>query len=112
MRAVRLNKMSGRKRTGGAAIASVPSSRRVETPPPRLPGCPFLDLSPDELGELMSPTLDSEDCRLSNDAPGSGLSMPNYDHFLAVLGDGRWLGRAEAGKGVRHSLMVDLFDWS
>jgi hypothetical protein len=77
-----------------------------------MPGCPFVDLSPDELGELMSPVLDPEDCRPLNDAAGGGLSMPNYDHFLAVLGDGRWLGRAEAGKGVRHSLMVDRFDWS
>jgi hypothetical protein len=104
--------MTGKKRTGGAAIESVPSSRRVETPPPRLSGCPFVDLSPDELGELMSPVLDPEDCRPLNDAAGGGLSMPNYDYFLSVLGVGRWLKRSEAGKDVRHRLMVHSFNWS
>ena len=107
-----MNEMSGRTRTGGSAVPSLPNPRRVETPPPRMPGSPFLALSPDELGELMSPVLDSEDCRPLNDAPGSGLNMPDYDHFLAVLGDGRWLGRAEAGKDGRHRLMVDSFDWT
>ena len=38
--------------------------------------------------------------------------MPNYDHFLSVLGVGRWLARAEVGKDVRHRLMVDSFNWS
>ena len=104
--------MSGRKRTGGAAVPFVPNPRTVKTSPPRMPGCPFEALSPDELGELMSPVLAPEDCRPLNDAAGGGLSMPNYDHFLAVLGVGRWLGRAEVGKDVRHRLMVDLFDWS
>jgi hypothetical protein len=104
--------MSGRKRTGGVALPSVPSPRTVKTSPPRMPGCPFVDLSPDELGELMSPVLAPEDCRPLNDAAGGGLSMPNYDYFLSVLGDGRWLGRAEVGKDVRHRSMVYSFNWS
>ena len=104
--------MTGRKRTGGVALSSLPNPQSVKTPPPRMPGCPFLELPPDELGELMSPVLDPEDCRPLNDAAGGGLSMPNYDHFLAVLGVGRWLARAEVGKDVRHRLMVDSFNWS
>jgi hypothetical protein len=104
--------MSGRTRTGGVALPSVPSPRSVKTSPPLMPGCPFLELPPDELGELMSPVLAPEDCRPLNDAAGGGLSMPNYDYFLSVLGVGRWLSRAEAGKSIRRTLMVDLFDWS
>ena len=104
--------MSGRKRTGGAAVPFVPNPRSVETPPPHMAGCPFVDLSPDELGELMSPVLAPEDCRPLNDAAGGGLSMPNYDYFLSVLGVGRWLSRAEVGKDVRHRLMVYSFNWS
>ncbi len=32
--------------------------------------------------------------------------MPNYDHFLAVLGVGRWLERSEAEKDVRHRFLM------
>lgn len=60
----------------------------------------------------MSPTHASKDCRLSIGMPDSGLSGPDYDDFLAVLGAGRKLSRGEAGKAVRHSLMVSRFDWS
>lgn len=84
----------------------------MQTSPPRLPGCPFLELNSDELGELMSPTLDLDEMGPSIGRPGSGLSGPDYDDFLAVLGVGRKLRRAEAGKAVRHSLMVARFDWS
>ena len=104
--------MTGRKRTGRAAVSSVPNPRSVQTSPPRLPGCPFLELTPDELGELMSPTLDLDELRPSIGAPGSRSSGPNYDDFLAVLGAERDPRRAEAGKAVRHSLMVERFDWS
>ena len=104
--------MTGRKRTGRAAVSSVPNPRSVQTSPPRLPGCPFLELSPDELGELMSPTLDLDQLGTSQGAPGSRSSGPAYDDFLAVLGAGREPRRPEAGKGVRYRLMVDHFDWS
>ena len=102
--------MATRPRSDSKAVASVPNPRSVKTSPPRLPGCPFLELSPDELGQLMSPTLDLDQLGTSQGAPGSRSSGPNYDDFLAVLG--RRLGRTEAGKGVRHSLMVECFDWS
>ena len=104
--------MTRRKRTGGAAVASVPNPRSMETSPPRLPGCPFLELAPDELGELMSPTLDLDELGTSQGTPGSDLSRPDYDDFLAVLGVRRRSGSAEAGKAVRHTLMVERFDWS
>ena len=104
--------MTGRKRTGRAAVSSVPNPRSVQTSPPRLPGCPFLELSPDELGELMSPTLDLDELGTSQGAPGSRSSGPDYDAFLSVLGAGRDPRRSEAGKGVRYRLMVDRFDWS
>jgi hypothetical protein len=84
----------------------------MKTSPPRLPGCPFLKLSPDELGELMSPTLDLDELEPSIGTPDSGLSGPDYDDFLAVLGVGRKLSRPGAGKVVRHRLMVSRFDWS
>jgi hypothetical protein len=64
------------------------------------------------LGELMSPTLDLDELGPSIGTRDSGLSGPDYDDFLAVLGAGRKLRRAEAGKAVRHSLMVERFDWS
>jgi len=104
--------MAGRKRTSGTAVSSVPNPRSVKTSPPRLPGCPFLELSPDELGELMSPTLDSDLSRPLQGRPESDLGGPDYDDFLAVLGAGRDPHRPGAGKAVRHILMVDLFDWS
>ncbi len=104
--------MSGRKRTSVAAVSSVPNSRSVKTSPPRLPGCPFLELSPDELGELMSPTLDSDLSVPSQRTPASDLGGPDYDDFLAVLGAGRDPRRPGGGKIVGHSLMVDRFDWS
>ena len=104
--------MTGRKRTGGSAVSSVPNPRSVETSPPRLPGCPFLKLNPDELGELMSPTLDLDELGPSRGSPGRDLSGPDYDDFLAVLGVRRSQGRPEGRRAVRHSLMVDRFDWS
>ena len=104
--------MTGRKRTGGSVVSSVPNPRSVKTSPPRLPGCPFLELTPDELGELMAPTLDLNELGPSIGTPGSGLSGPDYDDFLAVLGAEREPRRPEAGKAVRYRLMVDRFDWS
>jgi hypothetical protein len=104
--------MTGKKRTVGAAISSVPNPRSVKTSPPRLSDCPFLELSPDGLGELMSPTLDSDLSVPSQRTPGSGLSGPDYDDFLAVLGAERYPRRPGAGKRVRHSLMVHSFNWS
>jgi len=69
-------------------------------------------LSPDELGELMSPTLDLDELGPSIGTPDSGLSGPDYDDFLAVLGVGRQQGRTEAGDAVRQTLMVHSFNWS
>jgi len=102
--------MAGRMRTSGTVVSSVPNPRSVSTP--RLPGCPFLELSPDELGELMSPTLDLDELGPSIGTPGSDLSRLDYDSFLSVLGVGRTSGRAKAGSVGRNSLMVDRFDWS
>jgi hypothetical protein len=104
--------MTGSKRTGGPVVSSVPNPRSAPTSPPRLPGCPFLELRPDELGELMAPTLDLDELGPSIGTPESNLGGPDYDDFLAVLGGRRRLSRGEAGKDVRHSLMVERFDWS
>lgn len=98
--------MGGRKRTSGTAVSSVHNPRGVKTSPPRQQGCPFLELRPDELGELMSPTLDFDLSGPLQGTPESGSGMPDYDHFLSVLGGGRSLGRIEAGEGVRKTLMV------
>ena len=104
--------MAGSKRTSGTAVSSVPNPRSAPTSPPRLPGCPFLSLAPDEIGELMSPTLDLDEFGASRDPRRSDLGGPDYDDFLAVLGAGRKQRRPGAGKAVRHSLMVERFDWS
>lgn len=104
--------MAGKRRTGGTTVSSVPNPRSMETSPPRAPGCPFLELSPDDLGELMSPTLDLDGLGPSIGTPGSGLSGPDYGSFLSVLGVGRNPRRCGAGEAVGHSLMVERFDWS
>lgn len=76
-------------------------SRLEPTSPPRDPCCPWLQMSPDELEDLMSPTLDPNEWQgpSSGKQPG-GFGICNSDGSRAV----------PASKSMIHSFNWDLPD--
>ena len=112
MRAARTSAVTIRRAIAKSTSASVPNPRSEAVWPPRLPGCPFLELSPDELEDLMSPTLDPEKCGPTRGTPGGGFGICNPDGSRAVPTARSGPRQAESANGSEPKSMIYWFDWS